>query len=147
VIALAIIILLIGLVALIVLAVAMRVIVASINLMTIVGSLVATIASVILMMATLMAMILPVAGFMALRDGKTVHLLPFWLLLVLGNLLKNSGRFIGSLTLLKKGNELKQVRGHHFVCLLELKMMHLGLRKEDSSLFSCTLGNSIVQQM
>ncbi len=59
----------------------------------------------------------------------------FLLLLVLGNLLKNAGRFIGSLTLLKIGNEPKQVCGHHFVCLRELTLMRLGLRKEDLFVF------------
>ncbi len=43
----------------------------------------------------------------------------------------NASRFIGSLTLLKKGDEPKRVRSHHFVCLRELKHMRFGLRKED----------------
>ncbi len=49
----------------------------------------------------------------------------------LGDLLKNTGRFIGSLILLKKGNEPKRVHGHNFVHLHELKLMCLGLCEED----------------
>jgi hypothetical protein len=59
------------------------------------------------------------------------HLLLFWLLLVLGNLLKDAGCFIGSLTLLKKGYEPKRIHGHHFACFCKLKLMRLGLREED----------------
>jgi hypothetical protein len=58
-------------------------------------------------------------------------LLLLWLLLVLGNVLKNASRFIDSLTLLQKDDEPKRVLGHYFVCLCELKLMRLGLRKED----------------
>jgi hypothetical protein len=58
-------------------------------------------------------------------------LLFFWLLFVLGNLLKNTSRFVGPLTLLKKSNELERVRGHRLVCIRELKLMRLGLCKED----------------
>ncbi len=64
-------------------------------------------------------------------------LLFFWLLFVLGNLLKNPSRFVGHLTLLKESDELEQVSGHHLVCICKLKLMHLGLRKED--LFSLLL--------
>jgi hypothetical protein len=35
------------------------------------------------------------------------------------------------LTLLKRRNELKRVRGHHLVGIHKLKLMHLGLREED----------------
>jgi hypothetical protein len=74
---------------------------------------------------------LPVAQFRAVHDGKMSHLLLFWLLLVLDDLVKNASRFIGSLTLLEKGNKLKQVHGYRLVCLYELKLMCLGLHKED----------------
>jgi hypothetical protein len=110
----AIILLLIGLVALIVLVVVTRMIVVPIVLMTIVGLLVVTIVSVALMIVALLATMLPVAQFTAACNGKMSHLLLFLLLLVLGNLLKNAGHFIGSLTLLKKGDEVKRVRSHHF---------------------------------
>ncbi len=82
-----------------------------------------------------------------MHDGKVSRLLLFWLLLVLGNLLKNAGYFICSLTLLKKGNKPKQVRDHRLVCLHKLNLMCLRLHKEDFLLFSCAVGNSIGQQM
>jgi hypothetical protein len=59
------------------------------------------------------------------------RLLLFQLLLVLGDLLKNAGCFINSLTLLKKGSKPKRVYGHCLLCLCKLEKMHLGLRKED----------------
>ncbi len=102
VIVLGIILLLIGLVALIVLLVAMRIIVLSVVSMTIVDLLVVAIALVTSMIVTLLAMKLPVDQITAARDGKMSRLLLFWLLLVLGDLFKDAGRFIGSLTLLKK---------------------------------------------
>ncbi len=55
----------------------------------------------------------------------------FWLLLVLDDLLKNASHIISSLTLLKKGDQPKRVRGHHLVCLCKLKLMCLGLHEED----------------
>ena len=43
------------------------------------------------------------------------HLLLFWLFVLL-DLVKDADHFIGSLTLLKKGDEPKQVCGHRLVC-------------------------------
>jgi hypothetical protein len=131
VITLAIIFLLIGLVALVVLFVAIRMIMALIVMMTTVGSSILAIALVTLMVLRLLVTMLPVAQIMAACDGKMSRLLLFWLLIVLGNLLTNACLFIGSLTLLKKGNTPKRVRGHHLVCLRKLKLMHLGMHKED----------------
>ncbi len=131
VIALAIILLLIGLVALIVPDVATRMIVASIILIRIVGSSVIAITLVALMIVAILTTMLPVAQFTAMRIKKMSRLLLFWLLFVLGNLLKNACRFIGSLTLLKNGDEPKRIHGHHLVHLRKLKLMCLGLRKED----------------
>jgi hypothetical protein len=100
--------------------------------MTIVGlSVVAITLVTSMVVAILVAMMLPVACFMAACNGKMSHLLLFWLLFVLGNLLKNAGLFVGRLTLLKKSNELERVRGHRLVCIRKLKLMRLGLRKED----------------
>jgi hypothetical protein len=146
VIMLAIILLLIGLVALVVLIIATRVIVSLIVLMTIVGPLVIAIVLVALKIVTLLAMMLPVAQITAASGRKMSRLLLFWLLLVLGNLLKNAGRFIGigSLTLLKKGDKPKRVHGHHLVCLHKLKPIALACAKRICSLFSCAMGNSIV---
>jgi hypothetical protein len=58
-------------------------------------------------------------------------LLFFWLLFILGDLLKNASCFVGRLTLLKESNELEQVSGQHFVCIHKLKLMCLGLHKGD----------------
>ncbi len=58
------------------------------------------------------------------------RLLLFWLLFLL-ELVKDAGRFIGSLTLLKNGYEPKRVHGHHSVCFPKLALMRLGLRKKD----------------
>jgi hypothetical protein len=58
------------------------------------------------------------------------RLLLVWLLLLL-DLVKDAGHFIGSLTLLEKGHKPKRVRGHHFVCFRKLKLMPLWLRKKD----------------
>jgi hypothetical protein len=131
VIVLAIILLLIGLVVLVVPVFATRVIVASIVLMTIVRSVVIAIALVALMVVVVLATMLPVAQSLAVHDRKMSQLLLFWLPLFLGNLLKNAGCFIGSLTLLEKGNKPKWDRGHHLVCLHKLELMCLGLHEED----------------
>ncbi len=107
-------------------------IVASIISMTIVGLLVVAIALVALVVATiLVVMMLLVAQFTAMHSGKMSHPLFFWLLFVLSDLLKNASRFVGRLTLLEESNELKQVSGHHLVRISKLKLMRLGLRKED----------------
>jgi hypothetical protein len=102
VIALAIILLFVGLAALRVLIVATRTIVALIILMTIVRSAVVTITSVTSMMVMiLVATMLLVTQFMATRDRKMSCFLLFWLLFILGDLLENASRFVGRLTLLK----------------------------------------------
>jgi hypothetical protein len=59
------------------------------------------------------------------------HFLFFWLIFILGNLLKNASHFVGCLTLLKESNELERVLGHCLVQIHELGLMHLGLREED----------------
>ncbi len=68
---------------------------------------------------------------MATHDREMSHLLFFWLLFVLGDLLKNASCFVGRLTLLKKSDQLERVHGHHLVHIRKLKLLHLGLRKED----------------
>jgi hypothetical protein len=96
---------------------------------TVMSSVIA-IASVALMVVAILATTLPVAQITAASDRKMSRLLLFRLLLLL-DLFKNAGHFIGSLTLLEKDYELKRVHGHHFVCFCKLVLMHLGLRKED----------------
>ena len=103
------------------LVIATRTIMVSIISMTIVGSLVVTIALVASMIVAVpVVTMLLVAQFTAVCDGKMSRLLLFWFLFVLGDLLKNTGRFVGRLTLPEKSNELKQVHGHHLVCVREL---------------------------
>jgi hypothetical protein len=132
VIVLAIILLVVGLVALRVLVVASRTIVASIVLMAIVGSAIVAIAPVASMIvAIFMTTMLPVARFMAMRSSKMSCFLLFWLLLILGNILKNASHLWGHLTLLKESNQLERVGRHHLVQVQELEWMCLGLHKED----------------
>jgi hypothetical protein len=66
-----------------------------------------------------------------MRGGKMSCFLFFWLIFVLSDLLKNVSRFSSRLKQLKESNELEQVRVHHLVCICKLKLMSLGLRKED----------------
>ncbi len=132
VIVLVIILLVIGLVALRVLVNALRTIVVSIVLMTILGSAIVAILSVTLMVvAIFMTTMLPVAQFTAMRSGKLSHFLLFWLLLVLGNLLKNASHLVGHLTLLKESDQFERVSRHCLVQVCELELMRLGLREED----------------
>jgi hypothetical protein len=59
------------------------------------------------------------------------HLFLFWLLFFLGDLFKNASHFIGSFTLLKK-RQLAKTNPLAPSCLSpKLKLMCLGLRKED----------------
>ncbi len=60
-----------------------------------------------------MATMLPVAQFTAMHGRKLSCFLLFWLLLVLGNLLKNTSRLIGCLTLLEESDQLERVSRHH----------------------------------
>ncbi len=115
VIALAIILLVVGLVAPCVLVIASRAIVALIVSMTIVGLLIITVASVASMIVMIFTTaMLTVAQFMAMCDRKLSLFLFLWLL-VLGNLLKNSSRLVGYLTLLKESNHLDWVSRHCLV--------------------------------
>ncbi len=80
---------------------------------------------------------------MAASNGKMSSLLLFQLILLL-ELVKGTGCFVGSLTLLKKGHGPKRDCGHHFVCFRKLVLMRLWLHKKDlfALLFCC--GNSII---
>jgi hypothetical protein len=124
VIALAMILLFVGLAVLTVLIIAMRTIVVLIVLMTIVRLLVIAITSVASMVAViLVARILLVAQFTVTPGMKMSCLLFFWLLFVLGNLLKNTSLFVGRLILLKESNELELVGGHRLVCICQLELI------------------------
>jgi hypothetical protein len=54
-----------------------------------------------------------------------------WLLLVLGNLIKNASCLAGCLTLLKKGNHSERVGRYHLVQVGKLVLVRLRLREED----------------
>ncbi len=54
-----------------------------------------------------------------------------WLLLILGNLIKNSSRLVSCLTLLKEGNHSERVRRHCLIQVGEIVLVRLRLRKED----------------
>jgi hypothetical protein len=59
------------------------------------------------------------------------HFLFLWLLLVLGNLIKNTSRLVGRLTLLEEGNHSERVRRHRLVQVSKLVLVRLGLHEED----------------
>ena len=59
------------------------------------------------------------------------HFLFLWLLLILGNLLKNTSCFVGCLTLLEESNHPEQVSRHRLIQVRELELMCLGLQEED----------------
>jgi hypothetical protein len=130
VIAIAIILLVVGLIAPHVLVVALRAIVAPIVLMTIVRLSIIVVTLVALMIVTIfMTAMLMVAQFTALCNRKLSRF-PFLWLLVLGNLLKNASHLVSCLTLLKEGNHLEWVSRHHLVQVSKLVLVCLGLRKE-----------------
>ena len=82
---------------------------------------------------------------MATCGGKMSRFLFLWLLLVLGNLIKNASRLVGYLALLKEGNHSERVGRHHLIQVGKLVLMRLRLREEDLfTLFTCTVGTSIV---
>jgi hypothetical protein len=70
--------------------------------------------------------------------GRKVSCFPFlWLLVVLGNLLKNTSWLVGYLTLLKEGNNSERIGRHRLIQVGKLVLVHLRLCKED--LFSLLL--------
>jgi hypothetical protein len=132
VIALAIILLVIGLVAPCLLVIASTTIVASTILIMMVRLAIVVIPLVTLMViAVLVTAMMMVAQFMA-TGGRKKSYFPFlWLILVLGDLLKNASRLVGCLTLLKEGNHSELVGRHHIVQVGKLFLVHFRLRKED----------------
>jgi hypothetical protein len=67
------------------------------------------------------------------------------LLLILGNLIKNTSRLVGCLTLLKEGNHSEWVGRYRLVQVSELVLVHLRLRKED--LFTLLLRRGYVHRL
>ncbi len=132
VIALAIILLVVGLVVPCVLVVALTTIMALIVLMMLARLAIIAITSVASMVVTLfVATVLLVAQFTATCGRDMSRTLFLWLLLVFGNLLKNASHLVGCLTLLKEGNHSEQVGRHRLVQVGKLVLVHLRLRKED----------------
>ncbi len=132
VIALAIILLVVGLVVPCVLVVASTTIMASIVLMTIIRSVIVAITSVASMVgAIFVASVLLVVWFMATCGRNRSCTLFLWLLLVLGDLLGNVSCLVGCLTLLKEGNHSERVGRYHLVQVSKLVLVRLRLRKED----------------
>ncbi len=132
VITLAIVLLVVGLVVPRVLVVALTMIMASIVLMMIIRSGIVAITLVALMIIAISVVtVLLVARFTATCCRNMSHTLFFWLLLVLGNHLKNASCLVGCLTLLKKGDHSEQVGRYCLVQVGKLVLVCLRLREED----------------
>ncbi len=116
VIGLVIILLVVGLAVPQVLVVALATIMASIVSMTIIWSAIITVVLVALMTVAVVATaMLAVAQLTATCSRKMSRFLFLWLLLILGNLIKNASRLVGCLTLLEEGNHSEQVGRYHLV--------------------------------
>ncbi len=132
VIALAIILLVGGLVVLRVLVVQLTRIMVSIVLMTIIRSaIIAITLAALMVIAIFVATVLLVAQFTATCCRNMSCTLFLWLLLVLGSLVKNASRLVGCLTLLKEGNHSERVGRYHLVQVGKLVLVRLRLREED----------------
>jgi hypothetical protein len=86
-----------------------------------------------------------VAQFMATCDRKMSHFLFLWLLLILGNLIKNARRFVACLTLLEDGNHSERVGRHRLIQVGKLVLVRPRLRKED--LFTLLLHRGYVRRL
>jgi hypothetical protein len=132
VIALAIILLVVGLGACRVLVVTSRAIMTPIILMMIVGLLIIAVASVALIIVTIFpTVMLTGAQFTATCNRKMSRYLFLWLLLILCNLIKYTSRLVGCLTLLKECNHSERVGRHRLIRVSELVLVRLRLREED----------------
>jgi len=132
VIALAIILLVVGLVFPCVLVVASTTIMAAIVLMMIIRLAIVAIISVASMVVVIfVATVLLVAQFTATCSRNMSRTLFLWLLLVLGDLLENTSCLVGCLTLLKEGNLSERVSRYRLVQVSKLVLVRLGPRKED----------------
>jgi hypothetical protein len=146
VIALAIILLVVGRVIPCVLVIALTTIMVLIVLMTIIRLVIVAITSVALMViAIFVGMVLLVAQFTATCGRNMSRTLFLWLLLVLGNLLKNTSCLVGCLTLLEKGNHSEWVGRYHLVQVGKLVLVRLRLCKED--LFTLLLRRGYIHRL
>ncbi len=145
VIVLAIILLVVRLVVLCILVVALTTIMASIVLTTIVRLAIIVIMSVaLIVIAIFVATVLLVAQFTAASCRNMSRSLFLWLLLVLGNLVKNASHLVGRLTLLEEGNHSDWVGRYRLVQVGKLVLVHLRLCKED--LFTLLLRRGYVHR-
>ncbi len=100
--------------------------------MKIARSVFVAIALVALMIVTVVTTaVLMVAQFTAMCGGKMSRFLFLWLLLILGNLIKNASRLVGCLTLLKEGNHSERVDRYRLAQVSKLVLVCLRLREED----------------
>jgi hypothetical protein len=68
-----------------------------------------------------------------------------WLLLILGDLIKNATHLVGCLTLLEEGNYSDWVERHYLIQVSKLILVRLRLREEDLFTLPLTMGTSIVR--
>ncbi len=146
VIALAIILLVVGLAVPHVLVVALTMIMASIvSMMIIRSAIIATTLVTLMVIAIFVVTVLLVARFTATCCRNMSRTLFLRLLLVPGSLLGNTSRLVGCLTLLKEGNHSEQVGRYRLVQVGELVLVRLGLREED--LFTLLLRHGYVHRL
>jgi hypothetical protein len=146
VIALAIILLVVGLAVPHVIVVASTTIMVLIVLMTIIRLAIVAITLVASMViTTFVATVLLVAQFMATCCRNMSRTLFLWLLLVPGNLLKNASCLVGCLTLLEEGNHSERVDRYRLVQVGKLVLVRLGLREED--LFTLLLRRGYIHHL
>ncbi len=100
----------------------------------------------LMVVAIFVVTVVLVARFMATRGRSMSRILFLWLLLVLGNLLKNASCLVGCLILLKEGNHSERVSRHRLVQVSKLVLVCLRLREEDLFTLLLRRGTSIVQQ-
>ncbi len=141
VIELALILLVVGLAVPHVLVITSTTIMALIVLMIIIRSAIIAVAS--MMVAVVVTAMMAVARFTTTCGRKMSCFLFLWLLLILGNLIKNAIRLVGCLTLHKEGNHSERVGRYRLVQVGELVLVRA---KKICSLFSCAVGTSIVQR-
>ncbi len=84
-----------------------------------------------MVIAALVIAMMMVAQFTATHSRKMSRFPFLWLLLVLGNLLKNARHLVGCLTLLKESNHPEQVGRHHLVQVGKFVLVNLRLHEID----------------
>ncbi len=104
----------------------------------------AIIAVVSMMVAVVVTAMLEVAQFTTTCGRKMSRFLFLRLLLIFGNLIKNTSRLVGCLTLLEEGNHSERVGRYRLVQVSKLVLVHLRLHEED--LFTLLLRRGYVHQ-